>query len=587
MVTVQGNARVNLYPAFSDSLVVELDYQDEDGVAKDMSDSTWVAGVYASSTDDAPVASFTVDSADKATGSVILSIAYADVAADVDRDVDYWWKAVRTGGVDDQETNPAGVLRWTSSASGMNSVRINLKDRAATTVTTAGPRGAQGAVGTAAAAALAAHEADTTGIHGIADTSVLATATSVATAVSNHAGASDPHGDRAYTDAQIAAFLSTAFDFKASVRAATTANITLSGAQTIDGVSVVAGNRVLVKNQSAGAENGIYVAASGAWTRSTDADADAEVTAGLSVPVEEGTVGGGRVYLLTTANPITVGSTSLSFSLVDAGDLRAANNLSDVSSPSTARTNLGVAIGTNVQAWDADLDAFAALTSAANKMPYSTGAQAWALADLTAFVRTLLDDANAAAFLATLGTGTMALEAATSYVAKALYDANTILYATTDDTPVALTVGASTIVGRKASGNIVALTASEVATILALASTNISDFAAAAWGAAQPINAQTGTTYTVATGDTGYLVTLNNASAITVTFPQDSDATFAVGKVVDFYTFGAGQVTYAQGTGATLRTSGLTSKSRAQYSRQSAQKVAANTWLLSGDLAAS
>lgn len=163
-----------------------------------------------------------------------------------------------------------------------------------------------------------------------------------AAAVVAHAGAADPHADRAYTDAQIAAFLSTAFDFKASVRAATTADITLSGAQTIDGVAVVAGDRVLVKNQATGAQNGLYVAAAGAWSRSTDADANAEVTAGLSVPVEEGTVNGGRVFLLTTANPITIGTTALSFSLVDAGDLRAANNLSDLTSASSARSNLGL-----------------------------------------------------------------------------------------------------------------------------------------------------------------------------------------------------------------------------------------------------
>lgn len=169
-------------------------------------------------------------------------------------------------------------------------------------------------------------------------------------AVSTHVALADPHGDRAYTDAQISSFLSTAFDFKASARAATTADITLSGAQTIDGVAVVAGDRVLVKNQSIASQNGLYVAAAGAWTRSTDADADVEVTAGLSVPVEEGTVSGGRVYLLTTANPIVVGITALSFSLVDAGDLRASNNGSDFTNAAAVRTNLGLVIGTNVPA---------------------------------------------------------------------------------------------------------------------------------------------------------------------------------------------------------------------------------------------
>ena len=144
------------------------------------------------------------------------------------------------------------------------------------------------------------------------------------------------------TAAAVAAALTTAFDFKALVRAATTANITLSGAQTIDGVSVVAGDRVLVKNQSTGANNGIYVAAAGAWARASDADASAEVTAGLSVPVTEGTVNGGRVWMLSTPDPITLGTTALTFTRVDTGDLQAASNLSDLLSVSTARTNLGL-----------------------------------------------------------------------------------------------------------------------------------------------------------------------------------------------------------------------------------------------------
>jgi len=102
-------------------------------------------------------------------------------------------------------------------------------------------------------------------------------------------------------------------DVKDSVRAATTANITLSGEQTIDGVSVVAGNRVLVKNQSTASQNGIYVAAAGAWSRATDFDTDAEVTPGAFAFVEEGTTNGDAGFVLTTNAPITVGSTSLTF----------------------------------------------------------------------------------------------------------------------------------------------------------------------------------------------------------------------------------------------------------------------------------
>ena len=101
----------------------------------------------------------------------------------------------------------------------------------------------------------------------------------------------------------------------APCRVATTANITLSGAQTIDGVSCVAGDRVLVKNQTTGSQNGLYVVASGAWSRATDADASAEFVGGKICPISEGTVNGNRVAILTTDDPITLGSTALTFAM--------------------------------------------------------------------------------------------------------------------------------------------------------------------------------------------------------------------------------------------------------------------------------
>lgn len=111
----------------------------------------------------------------------------------------------------------------------------------------------------------------------------------------------------------------TSGDWKNSVRAATTASITLSGTQTIDGVACIAGNRVLVKNQGTASQNGIYVVAAGAWSRSADALADADVTSGLTVFVSEGTTNGGKNFQLTTADPITVGATSLTFAALAAG----------------------------------------------------------------------------------------------------------------------------------------------------------------------------------------------------------------------------------------------------------------------------
>ncbi|AZA74794.1 phage tail protein [Chryseobacterium indoltheticum] len=101
--------------------------------------------------------------------------------------------------------------------------------------------------------------------------------------------------------------------FKDAARVATTANITLSGAQTIDGVSVVAGNRVLVKNQTAGAANGIYVAATGAWTRASDADTAEELKSGTFILIQEGTVNADSGWVLSTDGAITIGSTVLTF----------------------------------------------------------------------------------------------------------------------------------------------------------------------------------------------------------------------------------------------------------------------------------
>jgi hypothetical protein len=105
------------------------------------------------------------------------------------------------------------------------------------------------------------------------------------------------------------------------------------------------------------------------------------------------------------------------------------------------------------------------------------------------------------------------------------------------------------------------------------------------WSTAQTINAQTGTSYTLAASNAGNLVTLNNSSSITLTVPQDSAATIAIGTYVDLMQLGAGQVTVSAGTGATLYVSGITAKSRTQYSRFGVQKISANTWVVFGDLA--
>ena len=109
-------------------------------------------------------------------------------------------------------------------------------------------------------------------------------------------------------------------DWKTSVRAATTANIALTGnMQVIDGIGVGVGERVLVKNQTVPSENGLYNVASGAWSRTTDADQNVEVTAGLTVMVEEGTTQADSQWRLTTDGAVTLGTTALTFAQIGAG----------------------------------------------------------------------------------------------------------------------------------------------------------------------------------------------------------------------------------------------------------------------------
>lgn len=121
---------------------------------------------------------------------------------------------------------------------------------------------------------------------------------------------------REYVDLAITEVMSR-LDFKHSVLVATTANIVLSGIQTVDGVLLAADARVLVKDQAQAKDNGIYVVpAAGAWKRAQDADASVEVTPGLFVTVEKGTANGDSVWQLVTDATIVLGTTALTFEVV-------------------------------------------------------------------------------------------------------------------------------------------------------------------------------------------------------------------------------------------------------------------------------
>jgi len=107
-------------------------------------------------------------------------------------------------------------------------------------------------------------------------------------------------------------------------------------------------------------------------------------------------------------------------------DLAVAHGGTGASTASDARDNLGLTIGTNVQAWDADLDSIAALDPSANKIIYKDGGSNWATATLTSFARTLIDDSNAATARATLGVDAAGTDNSTDVTIAAGLDYITI-----------------------------------------------------------------------------------------------------------------------------------------------------------------
>lgn len=183
--------------------------------------------------------------------------------------------------------------------------------------------------------------------------------------------------------------LSSATALKGPCRVATTANITLSGEQTIDGVAVVDGDRVLVKNQTTASQNGIYVCDTGAWSRAKDFSRNRDVKHGTQVYVHSGSVGSGR-YTVTASDPITIDTTSITIvaetvtSGVDSVNgstgvvVLVAGDIGVTPTGAIAATTVQAALAeldseklasataaTTYQALDADLTAIAALATAA------------------------------------------------------------------------------------------------------------------------------------------------------------------------------------------------------------------------------
>ena len=200
--------------------------------------------------------------------------------------------------------------------------------------------------------------------------------------------------------------VSQGLDIKDSVKGATTANITLSGTQTIDGVAVSADERVLVKNQSTASQNGLYLCKASTWARTDDLAAGVDA-AGMFTFVEQGSTNADQGFVCSSdKGSAVVGTNNLSYTQFSgSGNLTAGDGLdksgnefsvdlksnggiviestemavdlsassitgtlavsdggTGATSASAARTALGLAIGTNVQAFDAQLSDIAGLT---------------------------------------------------------------------------------------------------------------------------------------------------------------------------------------------------------------------------------
>ena len=159
--------------------------------------------------------------------------------------------------------------------------------------------------------------------------------------------------NKRYVDAAVVGI-----DWKPSVRAATTGPITLAtgleNGDTLDGVTLATFNRILVKDQADATENGIYVvAASGAPTRSTDADTAAEITASFAVFVEEGTANADSGWTLTNNGTVTIGTTALAFTqFTGLGQITAGNGLTKTANTLDVGAGLGIVSNANDVAID-------------------------------------------------------------------------------------------------------------------------------------------------------------------------------------------------------------------------------------------
>jgi len=409
--------------------------------------------------------------------------------------------------------------------------------------------------------------------------------TNLATPTSNADAAT-----KAYVDA-----VAEGLDVKDSCRIATTVDHGLSGLVAIDGVTPIAGDRILVKNQNTASQNGIYVADSSSWSRASDAAQDGEITPGTFVFVEEGSTQADSGWVVTTNGTITIGATAIVWTQFSgAGQIVAGTGITKSGNTISVNT-------TTVPLKTDNLSVFAATTSSQLRGVISDETGTGSLVFATE--ASLSDPTIAGATL----TGNPVVSAGTEL---RFYRSDNAQYVGIQAS--ASTGGAWTLTLPTSNGNADQFLQTDGSGVTTWASVT---GATVYYQAAQPTGgtyaagdmwidsddnttpntnnlliAQKTASYTLATDLSDApdeVIEMNVATANTVSIPTDATANYPIGTQIHVFQFGAGQTTIQAVTPVTTTVVGAPGvKLRAQYSFATIIKRAANYWVVVGDTAA-
>lgn len=356
--------------------------------------------------------------------------------------------------------------------------------------------------------AVSTHAALVSGVHGITAAAATVLDDASVAAMRTTLGAGVPLASDPLADAKGDLFAATAADTVARVAVGTDGQVLTADAASVPGVKWAA------------------AAGGGAPTTATYITQTPDAT--LSAEQALSALATGVVKVTTATGVLSTAVEGTDYWKPGGTDVAVADGGTGASTAAAARTNLGLVIGTDVQAFDATLTALAAADWAANALPIGSGAN------------TLSQTAFAA----------------------------------------------NTFPARSSSGNLVAKTITDFGLSLiddADAATALTTLGAAA--AIVAVNTQTAS-YTLVLADGSKVIEMNVAGANNLTVPPNSSVAFPTGTIIEVHQYGAGQVTFVPGAGVTIRSPSSKLKLTGQYSSAGLRKRATDEWVLAGDLAA-